>query len=449
LLAPTDYGILASAVVLVGFLDLMTDLGLGPAIVQAKDLDRKDIGRAMGFTALIGLLAALLMTISAPLWATIYKDDRITPVVAAMSLAVVLTGFGAVSHGLLQRRLAFDVLAKAHLAQGLLTAAVTLSCAILLRSYWALVFGLLVGKLAFTLILLVASPVRPRFPLPSRGLKRLLSFGMVLTGDRFLYYLRANFDIALVGARLGQHALGLYSMALTLARLPADKIGVVFEPIAFPVLSHAQDKRAEFQRHYLALNVASATIVFPAAIGLALTADLAIPLILGRHWAPAVHPIQILCFAMPVLTLWSLKAPALNAIGRVKTNLWFSVVLAVVVPIAIWIGSHWGIGGVAAAGSGAFVIVAACGLGVTWSAIGLSARTYVAALRPALSSTIGMAAAVLLARLWIPDAWPPGASFLVATGAGALTYPLWMLAWHRGVTLAQLRAVKAAWSRAS
>ena len=164
LLAPDDYGLVAIAMAFTGFLEVITDMGLGSALVQSRDLSRRDVEATMGATCILGAAAAILIALSAPLWANIQGDPRIVPVIRVLALGVPLGTALNVPYSMLHRRLAFGLVARAQFVRGVVTAGVTLAAAVVMQSHWALVTGALVGRVAFTVMLLWAEPVRPRLP---------------------------------------------------------------------------------------------------------------------------------------------------------------------------------------------------------------------------------------------------------------------------------------------
>ncbi|MTM62416.1 oligosaccharide flippase family protein, partial [Turicibacter sanguinis] len=52
LLTPDDYGIVAVVTVFTGFFTLIADMGIGPAIIQNKSLNDRDIISIFNFTVL-------------------------------------------------------------------------------------------------------------------------------------------------------------------------------------------------------------------------------------------------------------------------------------------------------------------------------------------------------------------------------------------------------------
>ena len=51
-LTPKDYGLMAMAYVCIGFLAMISELGLGAAIVQRKSIDHRQLAQIFGFVIL-------------------------------------------------------------------------------------------------------------------------------------------------------------------------------------------------------------------------------------------------------------------------------------------------------------------------------------------------------------------------------------------------------------
>jgi O-antigen/teichoic acid export membrane protein len=445
LLAPEDYGLVALATVLTGFLEVITDLGLGSALVQSRNPTQRDIEATMGATCLLGLGAAVLVALSAPLWAHIQNDPRIVPIVQVLSFGVLLTTVGNVPYSMLHRRLAFGLVARAQFARGLVAAAVTLGSAYVLQSHWALVVGYLAGKVAITVTLMWAEPVRPRLPGPDTHISGLLRFGGVLTADRILNYARANIDIALVGALLGTRMVGLYVMATALARLPLEKLGSAFEPVAYPTFARLRDNPTELRRYFLGLSLGTMAIALPACLGLIVTAGLLVPTVIGPQWTEVVRPLQIAAIVTPLAFHLGLVSALFNALGRVDLNLRTTTLTSVLTIAAVLVGVRFGIVGVAAASGIAFTLVWIYAEALGWKLIQLPLRDGARRLLPAVSASLGMAASVYATSLALPSAWPQLLRLVIECGVGVLSYVGWAFALHRHTVVLQLRSLRTAW----
>ena len=64
LLTPADYGLLAMATVFVAFLSMFSELGLGAAIVQKKDVDEGLLKRAFALILIVDKFISLLKMIN-------------------------------------------------------------------------------------------------------------------------------------------------------------------------------------------------------------------------------------------------------------------------------------------------------------------------------------------------------------------------------------------------
>jgi len=445
LLSPDDYGLVAMATVLTGFLEAITEMGLGAALVQSRDVSQRNVEATMGATCLLGIGAAILVALSAPVWANIQGDPRVTSLVRALSLSVFLTSAANVPYSMLHKRLAFGLVARAQFVMGIVTAAVTLGGALIMQSHWALVIGFLAGKLVFTTMMIVSEPVRPRLPVRGTNVGKLFRFGGVFTADRILNYARTHTDIALVGALLGTRAVGIYVMATSLARMPFEKLGSAFEPVAYPTFARLRDEVTELRKYYLGLSLGTMAIAVPAAVGIIVTAPLLVPTILGKQWLPVVLPMQVAAAATPLIFHLGLASALLNAFGRVDLNLRITALTSVFTIIAVFISVKLGITGVAAGSAIAFALVCGYGEVLALRLIGMRAGELVKTLLPAVSASVGMGVCVYAMSVALPATWPSLIRIVIEISTGFATFAGWAFLLHRATVVTQLRSLRAAW----
>ncbi len=67
LLAPSDYGLLAMAVVVMGLVTLINEMGLGAVVVQKANLDQSTLEKIFGFLILINCIIYTFLFFIAPL----------------------------------------------------------------------------------------------------------------------------------------------------------------------------------------------------------------------------------------------------------------------------------------------------------------------------------------------------------------------------------------------
>lgn len=77
LLTPDDYGLMASAMFLIGMLLLFHSFGLDTVLIQKKELSDELLGSAFGAILLFCGFLSFCVVITAPLVADYFGDDRI------------------------------------------------------------------------------------------------------------------------------------------------------------------------------------------------------------------------------------------------------------------------------------------------------------------------------------------------------------------------------------
>src|SRR5208282_4113500 len=140
---------------------------------------------------------------------------------------------------------------------------------------------------------------------------------------------------------------GLYGMAWNLANTPLEKIVSLVTTLVPAYLSRVQTDLAALRHYVRALTEMIALATFPVTIGLALVAREAVPLIMGRKWDGMIAPLQVLCVYAAVRSVVALLPKVLTACGNPRFVMRAEVMGLVIMPISFWIGSHWGIEGIA------------------------------------------------------------------------------------------------------
>lgn len=107
LLTPYDYGVVATASVIINFLSIFTSIGIGPAVIQKKDLSDEDINHIFTFTVIVGLICGGICFGSSWPVADYYKNPIIVPVLQILAIGVFLGAINMVPSALMSKHLRF------------------------------------------------------------------------------------------------------------------------------------------------------------------------------------------------------------------------------------------------------------------------------------------------------------------------------------------------------
>lgn len=432
LLVPDDFGILGMATLVLGFIRLVNEFGLGAAIVQRKEISQRLVEHLGAFSLALGIaLTVAGAALSAPI-ALFFNEPRVRWVVVAMAVNFTITSPAVISRSLLSREMAFKTLAIIDGATNVFTSVVTVVLAWAGWGYWALVAGSVLSSLGSTIALLAMRPFRPRWPKRVSEISRELEFGAHLVASRVAWYGYSNADFAIVGRLLGTAALGAYNIGWTLASLPVDKITALIMRVTPPVLASVQDQPQELRRYLILLTEGISIITFPVGLGMALVAPDFVPLVLGDQWISAVVPLQLLALYGGFRSITPFFSQILVATDHTRLSMWFSLMSVLFLVPAFVIGARWGTQGVALAWVAVYpLLVFAFHVPTTFRIIGMSLGKYARSLWPAISGSLAMITAVYGVRLLVGAEGPSWIALIASVTVGALAYGASLFTLHR------------------
>ena len=431
LLTPDDYGLVGMAMVYVGLVQLINEFGLSAPIIQQRTLTADQLARLGGLALTVGVVLFLVSVGIAGLVANFFAEPAVRAVVLVLSLAFVARAAQVLPRALLAREMRFPRLAMVDAVETLSLVTITLTLAFLGAGYWALVLGSVGSSFATAAALLVARPHRLALPRRLRSLTGAIRVGWQVSVSHVAWYTYSNADFAIVGRVLGKTALGAYSLGWYVASVPVERVSALLMRVAPSVFAATQASPRATGRYLLGLTEALAFVTLPASIGLALVADEFVRVLLGPQWEAAILPLRLLTLYAGLRSLMTLPPQLLTMTGHARLTMRYSVLAAIVLPLLFVVGTRWGVFGVAMAWIIGYPLVALPtflrhALRVTQ----LPLRAYLAALWPATSATLLMAAAVAVARALTPPAMAAPLALGLHVGVGALTYAAAMLLLH-------------------
>lgn len=339
LLSTRDFGLMSMIATVVGFAQVYADMGFSNAIIYRQDSTRDQLSSLYWANVGVSFAIGIFMVAIAPLVARFFHEPQLVRPLMLVSLVFVITPLGQQFQILLQRELEFDKLARRDMA----AAAVGLIVAVSTAAAGYGVYALVWGQLSQTTVKAATTAAigwrrwPPRLHLRRADLKGYVSFGFYQMGERSIYYWAANIDFLLIGRYLGPAELGVYTVAYNLVVLPLNRLNPVLTKVAFPVFARKQDDLAALRRGFGELIELVAFVTFPLLIGLGVTAPVAVPVIFGPRWEPAVVLVQIMVVMGMLKCLSNPFGSVLLARGRADVGFWLNVAGTTVTVTVLWI----------------------------------------------------------------------------------------------------------------
>ncbi len=346
-LFPEDFGLMTGAMLVVQFSRRIVNFGFNLALVQRKEISREHLDTVFLFNGAIFLFINLVLFLGAPYIARFLEDDRVAPIIAAISFIFFFRAFIAVPKSILSREMKFKELQLGRSVGRITTEILPLPLALLGFGVWSLVFGVLGGVFLEVVVTSYYARYFPRLRFHFQALKDVFSFGIWTSVDNFINYFVNKVDYFLIIKFLDAAQLGFYERAFNLMNMPRNQIARNLNQVLFSAYSRIQDDDKRVARAITRVTSYIAFLSYPIIIGLFFAAPSLVIVLYGDKWQPTILPLQIMCISGLFNVFTMIFTPVLLAKNLVKNRARRQFFYLIVLASAIWYGLRWGIVGVA------------------------------------------------------------------------------------------------------
>ncbi|NBD15134.1 MAG: oligosaccharide flippase family protein [Cyanobacteria bacterium] len=239
LLVPELFGLMALVNTFITGLNLFSDVGIGPSIIQNKRGEDPDFYNTAWTIQLIrgfGLWLCCFL-IAWPV-AQFYNDLRLIWLLPTVGLTTVIAGFNSTAIFTLNRRIALGKLTKFELKVQVLGMIVMIIWAAIHPSIWALIIGNFVTSILKMIWSHRLVPEKTNFlAWNQEAVNELIVFGKWIFVSTAMTFLASQTDRLLLGKLLSLEMLGIYTIAFLFADMPRQIIQKVSNKVIFPVVS--------------------------------------------------------------------------------------------------------------------------------------------------------------------------------------------------------------------
>ena len=289
LLDPIDFGLYASATVLIAFGVLITESGMLAAVVQRHDRVEEAQSTAAAATFVGGIVFGLLALAAAPLLGVIFDSSRVTALAAVASGLILINTISVVPLAVLQRRFSTLTMTLVAPLEVIAFGAVAIALAIAGMGPWALLIGQFAGFVTSTGLFWILARWRPRVSQMSFAMWReLASYGRhVLISTAIQRVGTQAADAVIIGRSLGSPALGQFRYAFRVATFPYTVLIAGAGYVIFPALSRIAADRDRLQAAFLRSLRWMTAFGFPAGLVLVPLGPSITVIVFGDVWEPA------------------------------------------------------------------------------------------------------------------------------------------------------------------
>lgn len=316
ILTPDDYGIVAVITVFISFFTMIADMGIGPAIIQNKELSNRDVSEIFTFTILTGVIISIIFALFSYPLSKIYDNNVYIYLGMILSISILFNILNIVPNSLLLKEKKFKTLGVRTIIINFLCGMITIALALAGAKYYSLVINsVLVGFFTFS-INCYGSNLKIKFSFSS--IKKIKQFSSYQFLFNFINYFSRNLDNLLIGKFMGQVPLGYYDKAYKLMLYPVSNLTFVITPVLHPILSDYQNDKNIIYEKYLKVVKLLALLGAFISVYCFFSADEIIRIMFGNQWGASVASFKILSISICVQMVLSSSGTIFQATNETK-----------------------------------------------------------------------------------------------------------------------------------
>lgn len=352
-LTPAEFGIFFFISASISILTYFSDIGLAAALIQKKDkISDQDLRTTFTIQqVLIFSLVSIGFLLSGLVGDFYDLNPSGIQLFQALVIAFYLSSLKTIPSIILERSLRFEKLVIPQIVETFVFNAVALYFAVQGYGITSFAYAVLARGIVGVIAMYIIAPWKISIGFEKKSAKELLSFGVPFQLNSVLALVKDNLLFLYLGKILPVEQVGYIGFGMKWAYTPLQLIMDNIIRITFPSFSRLAEDAKSLSRGIEKTLFATTFFIFPALVGLVILAPYFVEFIPRyEKWQPALLSLGFFAANASLSTISTTLTNALNAIGKIRTTLYFmifwTIATWVATPIAITV---FGFNGVAIA----------------------------------------------------------------------------------------------------
>ncbi|MFT8812567.1 lipopolysaccharide biosynthesis protein [Oenococcus sp.] len=338
ILSPADYGTLNIVLVFLPFFQMISELGVGPAIIQNRNLDQKDLSSLFKLLTVISLAVGLIFGLFGFGLAWFYGRTIYISIAWLLSINIVFSIMSVVPVAILTKSQQFKILNLSGLVNYVIGSILGIASALTGFGVYALIVGSTVPAILNFVTYFRLSRFRILSGYNRQAFRKIFHFSSNQFAFGLVNYFSRNLDNIFVGKFFGPAALGSYGKSYQMLTYPNSILTNVITPVIQPILASHQDDVDLIKRIYAKVLRLLFLVGIPLSAFLCLNAAPLISFLFGGQWNSAIHPFQFLSLAVWTQIVGSTIGSIFQARDRTKYLFWTGLISTLIIVSGIFIG---------------------------------------------------------------------------------------------------------------
>jgi len=318
LLMPSDFALIGMVMAIISVSNVFVDVGLGNALIQAKNVEDVHYSSIFWINFLISLILLCLLYYFSTDIANYYDSgyDGLEELIRVLSFTFPILGFSGIYRNILKKNIQFKTLAKINISSSFLSSIIAIFFALNDYGVWSLVIQTYVFNFSGLCLLIYITKWYPKLIFKFNKIKSMWDFGKKIFAVALIDSIYQKLDIFVIGKIYSPSILGFYSRAKSLDSLIGNFTSNSLSSVLFSVLSKNQDSKVATKEIVIKFfNITSYISIFLGGLLYVTSTDL-VKLMFGFKWLDTVPIFKIMVLTTFFLPLNSILISAIKGLGK-------------------------------------------------------------------------------------------------------------------------------------
>lgn len=349
LLFPEAFGLMSLAGVFMTGLQMFSDIGIRPSIIQNKRGDDPDfLNTAWTMQVIRGFVLWMIACVIAYPVSLAYGEPLLFPILCVIGSTAAIRGFQTTGYATANRKLLLGKLTMVELVTHAIGIGVTVAWAWAHPTVWSLVGGGVVSSMiSVSLGFRVLSTHRHRFRWDTAAASELYRFGKWIFVSTALTFLAQSGDKLILPGVLGIENLGYYAIAVALLMIPVSIFKQIASRVMFPVYSTLLNSSGTDRVNRVTKKYTLTTLpLYLVPVGLLFFAQPLVALLYEPRYGDVGSALSILAVGGYLAMMRATQAGLLLAAGRSKyATMTQCARIFIGLPAGVLMARYWGLEG--------------------------------------------------------------------------------------------------------
>jgi O-antigen/teichoic acid export membrane protein len=345
ILSPAEFGLFSVAMTAYAFVEAMTFLGFGQALIQRSYVSHAHLSTLFVVNILRGLFICLIVLALAKPIGVFLHSPQSWNLFAAISIIPLIIGFHNPAMILFQKNLQMKQEFLFYVAGAVVNFCSSLIFATKGYGAWSLVLGLIAQSTTHLIVSYLISAYRPSLLFSPAIFSQMFHFGKWLLVSQVLKYFSNCLPVWVIGYYFGFQSLGIYHVAGRFSQSIGSEFSALVSIIAFPAFSKIAGNYDKLSNAYLSsqkIILSSSFFIFGAIISFSDTFQ---SLLFSEEWSGVKTLIFLFSLVGLVQSIGS-QSEILKALNLPSVIAKLSLFrFIIVVPLTIYLAKNWGSAG--------------------------------------------------------------------------------------------------------